>query len=97
MTDIKTVMEEGATDEDLVKVIEVQRQARIKGLKENNFWSNSLRSYYSYGIDPELLLLKNYELLLADLDSDDVQKMANRLFSTDNYIEMVMMPEEGGE
>ncbi len=97
LSEIQKVMEEGASDEDIVKVVEVQRQSRIKGLKENNFWTNSLRSYYSYGLDAELLLLENYEPLLENLDSDDIQQMATRLFDTDNYIEIVMMPEEGGE
>ena len=95
--DIHDVMQNGPTEEDLVKVREVQRQERIKDLKENNFWVNSLKAYYQYDLDPEQLLLENYEPYVKNLKPEDVQKMAKKLFDTDNYIEIVMMPGEAKE
>lgn len=90
--DIQKVMKEGVTEEDLVKVREVQRQERIKNLKENNFWVNSLKTYYQYELDPEQILLENFEPYVKGLKPEDVQQMANRVFNTENYLEIVMMP-----
>ncbi len=90
--DIEDVMENGATEEELTKVREVQRQGRIKGLEENRFWTNALRSTYMYDQDPHNILLENYEELIDDLDSDDIKMMAKQLFDTDNYTEIVMLP-----
>ncbi|MCB0685870.1 MAG: insulinase family protein [Saprospiraceae bacterium] len=90
--DILEVMKKGPTEEDLVKVREVQRQERIKNLKENSFWVNSLKSYYQYGLDPEQILMKNFEPYVKGLKPEDVQMMANKVFDTDNYLEIVMMP-----
>jgi zinc protease len=93
--DIAAVMESGAEAEEIQKVVEIQRQSRITELKENGFWSNSLRTYYRYDLDPKLLLLENYDPLLESLTGDDIQRMANRIFDTENYLEVVMMPAEG--
>ncbi|MCB0666038.1 MAG: insulinase family protein [Saprospiraceae bacterium] len=95
--DIMHVMEEGPTEEDLVKVREVQRQERIKNLKENSFWVNSLKAYYHYDLDPEQLLLENYEPYVKALSPEDVQEMAKKVFGTDNFIEIVMMPGEAAD
>jgi zinc protease len=88
------MMNEGPKEEDLVKVREVQRQGRIKDLKENNFWVNSLKSYYYHGLDPEQLLLENYEPYVKGLKIEDVHQMAKKVFGSENYIEVVMMPGE---
>ncbi|MDH3651523.1 MAG: hypothetical protein OEQ53_17705, partial [Saprospiraceae bacterium] len=91
--DIDELINTGPEVEDLEKVIEVQRQSRIKNLKENGFWANSLRTYYTYDLEPETMLLDSYEPLLDSLETNDIQKMAQRCFTTDNYIEIIMMPE----
>ncbi len=91
--DIEKLIAGEITEEDIQKVVEIQRQGRITDLQENGFWSNSLRSYYLYGLDPNQILLDNYEPLLQGLDPEDLQEMAKEIFDTDNYIEVVMLPE----
>ncbi len=95
--DLKDMMTDGPTDKDLTKIKELHRQQRIKNLKENNFWSNSLRRYYSYKLDPELIQMEAYEKLIDALSKEDIRAMAEKIFSTDNYIEVVMMPQENKE
>ena len=94
LRDLRDMKTEGPTDQDLQKIKEVQRQQRIKNLKENNFWSNSLRQYYSYELDPELINLAPYEVLVDGLQKEDIIQMAKKVFETENYIEIVMMPGE---
>jgi len=90
--DVKDMLENGPTEEDLVKVREVQRQERIKSLKENGFWMNGLKSYYQYDQDPTNILLENFEPYVKNLQPKDVQDMAKKVFGGSNFIEIVMMP-----
>ena len=94
LKDVNTITEAGPEEEDLTKVREVQRQERIKDLKENNFWVNSLKNYYHYELDPEQLLLENFEPYVKNLKPEDVRKMAQMIFKTDNYLQIVMIPGE---
>ncbi len=92
--DIADVVKNGVTEEDLVKVREVQRQERIKDLKENNFWVNSLKNYYQYNLDPVQLLLENFDPYVKNLQPEDIRQMAEKVFNTSNYLQVVMMPGE---
>nr|MBX2817414.1 insulinase family protein [Saprospiraceae bacterium] len=93
-SEIAKVVSEGASEEDLGKVREVQKQSRIKNQKENGYWTNTLKSYYLYGLDLGNLSQESYEKLVDALTGEDVMKMAAQVFGTENYIESVMMPEE---
>lgn len=92
--DIADVVKNGVTEEDLVKVREVQRQERIKDLKENNFWVNSLKNYYQYNLDPVQLLLENFDPYVKNLQPEDIRQMAEKVFNTSNYLQVVMIPGE---
>jgi len=95
--DIAKVVAEGATTEDLGKVTEVQKQARVKNLKENRYWMNSLKNYYHYELPLENMTQDSYNTLVDGLTGADVKSMAAEVFGTENYIEFVMLPEGGGE
>lgn len=93
MQDIKNARATGASQEDLQKIKAIQRQSRIKNLEKNQFWLNTLRSHYYYGIDPHFITLEKYGELIDGLTSDDIKQMANHCFGNDNYIEIVMTPQ----
>ncbi len=92
--DIAKVVEGGATTEDLGKVTEVQKQARVKNLKENRYWTNSLKNYYHYKLPLENITQDSYNELVDGLTGDHIKTMAAEVFGTENYIEFVMLPEE---
>ncbi len=94
LNDIANAQENGAEEKDLIKVKETQRQERIKALKENRFWLSSLEYCMTNGIDLESLTLEALEKRLEGLTSEDVKRAATRYFDTENYIELVMYPEE---
>ena len=87
-------MAEGATAEDLGKVTEVQKQARVKNLKENRYWTNSLKNYYYYDLPLENITQVSYNDLVDGLTGEDIKMMAAEVFGTENFIEFVMLPEE---
>ena len=90
--DIDSLMNFGPKEDEIQKVMETNKQSRIKNLRENRFWSNVLRSYYSYDLPLENVLYDNYENLLDSIEASEIQNMAKLIFSTPNIIEIVMHP-----
>jgi len=89
--EIDKIKKDGVTDEDLKKVKETQRRNREESLKQNNYWLSQLRSFYF----AELSLDSFYqsEELTTRLSSNDLQEAANKYINMDNYVKVVLMPE----
>ncbi|MBU1299176.1 MAG: insulinase family protein [Bacteroidetes bacterium] len=79
------------TDIYITKVKETQRREREVSLKENRFWSSSLQFAYSNFEDPMDIL--RYDELIEKVNSDYVQKTAQKYFDMKNYVEVVLYPE----
>ncbi len=92
--DIKQAQENGATEEDLNKVKETQRQGRIKNLKENRYWSGQINSRLQNDLPLEHITLESYEKLIKQLDSDDIKDAAGQYFTKDNYMKFILTPSE---
>lgn len=93
LADIENLKKNGVEAKDITKIKETQKQERVKGLKENGFWLNYLSGSYRNNLSPERIQLEPYSKLVDGLDSDDLQKMANRIFDMKNYAKFVMKPE----
>ena len=86
------VKEIGANETDLTKVKETQRQERIKNLEQNNFWSNTLLYAFQSKINPELILMKNYEPFINSLTADDIKSAAKQYLDEKSMIKIVADP-----
>ncbi len=84
---------EGPDEKDMQKVLETQRQTRIKNMEENNYWLRSIQSLYQDGRDFKNILLPAFEEKANNLTSNDI-KMAVRKYFDRNYIEIIMDPRE---
>ena len=93
LSEIRKLKEFGASEADLSKVKEIQRQTRIKSLKENNFWLGQLTARYREDIPLEGMRLETYENYIDGLNSEAVKKAAIRYFDPDNFIKIVLIPE----
>jgi zinc protease len=96
---IKTAMEQidsvknfGVSDIYVTKVKESQKREREVSLKENKFWLSSLQSAY-YNNDDPMNILK-YDELIEKVNSDYIQKAAQKYFDMKNYVEVKLLPEE---
>jgi zinc protease len=76
----------------LQKVKETQRREWEVNLKENNFWVNRLWTYYLY--DYDLDDFYEYGERIDKLNPEIVQEAVKKYFSKDNYIEVVLKPEQ---
>jgi len=94
LKDVENAIKNGASEEDLKKVKETQRQGRIKDLKENRFWDRSIQNAYQNDGDPRNIGLEYLEQMISKLSSDSIKKSAGQYFDKKNYIKFVMNPEE---
>ncbi|UCD36642.1 MAG: insulinase family protein [Fidelibacterota bacterium] len=75
----------------VTKVRESQYRSYETSLKENGFWLNQLHTRYFRGEDPRNILA--YPELVETLTAEMIRQAAARHFNTDNYVQVVLMPE----
>jgi len=90
--EIDKIKENGVTDEDLQKVKETQRRNREEDLKKNRYWLGQIGGYYYNGMDLDTFY--ESEELTNGVTSKDLQDAANKYIKMDNYVKVVLMPEE---
>jgi len=93
MAEIHKLKQNGPEEKDLNKVKETLKRERETNLKENSYWLTVLRSYYYNGEDPRETL--KYEERINAITVQDIQETANKYLNTDNFIKVVLYPEEG--
>jgi zinc protease len=87
---IDTLVKVGPSKENLDKTINNLLKTREENKKHNSYWMNILSKYYSYGInsdDP-----KNYENIIKSYSVDDVRKLAGKMFTKADVIDIVFKP-----
>jgi len=90
--EIQKLKDHGAELADLNKVKANWMENHLKAVRENGYWLGQLQSAQINGTDPHALLTaaKRVEALTPD----DLKAAAQRYFSTDNYLQMVLQPEK---
>lgn len=91
-TQIDSLKSAGLDQSYIDKVKEMQRRDHETSLRENGYWLSLLRRAYTYQEDP--LNVLRFEKLLESLAVESVKSAANRYFDADNYMRMVLLPEE---
>jgi zinc protease len=76
----------------MLKVKETQRREWEVNLKENNFWVNRLWTFYLYDYDLEDFY--EYAERIDRLNPKIIQESVNKYFDKENYIEVVLKPEQ---
>jgi zinc protease len=74
------------------KVKEIQRRSWEVNIKQNGFWLNNLRTYYTNNENPEMIL--NYPKLVENLKAETIQEAVKKYFNMENYIKVVLYPEK---
>lgn len=73
------------------KITETMKRQWEVNLKENRFWLRSFDSYIEN--DEDIDKITYYLPMVAQLKAADIKKAANKYFSTNNIVEVVLMPE----
>ncbi len=90
-TQIDSLQQFGPTEEYLEKVKEIGMREYERDMQENKFWLSKLQHYYFHGLDPKLILRIDEEVQERTLA--DVQEAAQKYLKKDNYVRVVLYPE----
>ena len=77
----------------LTKVREIFKRGLEKALKENSYWLNSMALALRRGEDPGTILRR--EAMINRLAADIIGEAARSFLTPDQYIRVVLYPEEG--
>ncbi|HEY6064490.1 MAG TPA: insulinase family protein, partial [Chitinophagaceae bacterium] len=93
--ELKKIMKNGVTPEDLEKVKEQQKRKLEVELKQNQFWMSSLYDAYYMGNSPAEILNKQKQT--ESLTSKMIQDAAKKYINLTNYIRAVLKPDKKEE
>jgi len=95
MKEIEKVRTEGIEEKDMKKVRETMIQARTKAMKENRWWLSGLDNNYRQERNSFATFnLDVYKVIIQSITAAEVQMAAKQYFVKDNFIQLVMKPEE---
>lgn len=90
INEIKDVQQNGVKEEDLVKLREIYKREKEKKLEENKYWLSALKNCYMYNYDFEDI--ESFDRM-KDITSEALQRIANEYIDINNYIRVVLYPE----
>ena len=91
-TQIDSLIQFGTTEDYLQKVTETQRRQYEVNLKSNSFWLNNLEYRCFHDLEPRGIM--DYLNLVENLTLEDIQQAAKEYFDINNYVRVVLYPEE---
>ena len=92
MGEIRKLQDAGPDAGDLDKVKQNWLISHRKALRENGYWLDKLHGSVLYGRD--LAKVLSYEQDVAALSGSDIQAAASRYLRQDNYVQVVLLPEQ---
>jgi len=95
ISQIDSLQNFGTTDVYLNKVKEMNRKEYELNIKDNKYWLGNLDFKYFHGEDPIDIL--TYPQMVEKLNLRDIQETAKNLFNKNNYVHLVLYPENWQE
>ena len=92
MGEIQKIQDGGVDAVDLAKVKENWMKVHRTNLRENAYWLGRLQNAALYKTDPATIL--DYTKQVDAITTADLQTAAKRYLRSDNYVQMVLLPEK---
>ncbi|MEY2640082.1 MAG: hypothetical protein RIR90_1564, partial [Bacteroidota bacterium] len=91
LNEIEKIKQNGATKDDVEKVIAEDTRGLENRVRENDYWLSNLEDKFYFGEDPTLIL-KDKETL-KKLTPARTKELANKYFNNGNMIKALLLPE----
>ncbi|MCI0522688.1 MAG: insulinase family protein [Bacteroidales bacterium] len=89
--ELEGIAKNGPTKENLDKTVSNLLKTREEALQHNNYWANTIRSYYLTGIDTNAVA--NYNEILNGMTVKTIQKLTRKYLAKADLLELVFVPE----
>ncbi len=91
--EIRDFMQNGPSEEELAKAKEKMLREREVSLRENRFWLSILSNTY-YLKDGDFSEFGQFEKIVNDLSTEQMQEAFKKYFNFDNYVSVALRPGE---
>jgi zinc protease len=88
---IDSLKTHGPDEKSVTKFRETQKRRYERSLESNHYWVRQLRESYFYEEDPMSVL--DRPNLAQSVSAESIQEAARKCFDTDNYVQVVLVPE----
>lgn len=88
--EIKLIVDNGVKNEDLIKAREIYKREKEKKLEENNYWLSAIKNCLMYGYEFESIASFDR---IDDITSENMQRVAQQYIDLENYLQVVLYPE----
>lgn len=92
LKDMKDLQDNGPSEENMVKIKEIQRKDQEENLRKNGYWMTYLFQSHLYDLD--LMRFQKYADRTNTLSAEDIQEAAKKYLKTDNFVKAVLYPED---
>ena len=87
---LESLASDGPTEEQMTRTVENARKNLPESRISNNYWLDALMYWNRYGVDYD----KEFEAAISEISSENIKAVLNEILSQNNFIEVVMYPEE---
>jgi zinc protease len=89
--EIINIQTNGVEEKEINKSREIFKRALEKNLQENSYWLGSIKECYMKDIPFEMI--GSFDIM-EDITSDELKRVANQYVNLDEYLQVVLYPEE---
>jgi zinc protease len=89
--EIELIISDGVKEEDLIKAREIYKREKEKKLEENKYWLSAIKNCLMYGYEFESIT--SFERV-NDITSENLQRVARQYIDLENYLQIVLYPED---
>ena len=89
--EIKDIQKNGVTEKDMQRAKEIYKRDKEKNLKENKYWIGSIKNCLIY--DESFDKIASYDIL-DEFTAEEIQRVAKEYINSDEYLKVVLYPEE---
>jgi zinc protease len=90
--EMDTLRNNGPLQVNLEKARETAVRNYETNFEKNSYWVSKIKNMAYY--DEELLSLEDIKQYIQGCEPKDLQELANKYFSEDHYLKVVLLPEE---
>jgi zinc protease len=92
---LSEVIEDGLDSSYAQRVRTIQSEEYEKDIRSNSYWMNTMQGLYFHELDPARIL--EYPDLIETIDAEVLTAATRRYLDTDQYIELILFPEEDAD
>ena len=90
ISELVKIQKDGVGENEIIKAKETRRRTLETNLESNSYWLRAIQDALMY---ENSLQDVTKEDLIGEISSEEIQRIANKYFDTDRYLEVVLYPE----